>query len=58
MEWSSFLIIFFVLIVALYSVGVLIKRIKQLRSEYRKNEGFGSTNKSSLLADMDDEWRM
>lgn len=57
MEWSSFLIIFAVMLVALYSIKVLVKRIKELRRDY-KDDQFGNTNRSSLLADMDDEWRM
>ena len=57
MEWSSFLIIFAVMLVALYSIKVLVKRLKELRRDY-KDDQFGSTNRSSLLADMDDEWRM
>ncbi len=35
MEWSSFLIIFAVMLVALYSIKVLIKRIKELRRDYK-----------------------
>ena len=57
MEWSSFLIIFAVMLVALYSIKVLVKRLKELRRDY-KVDRVGTTNRSSLLADMDDEWRM
>jgi len=58
MGWSSFFVIFALLIVALYSIKVLIKRVKQFRGDYKEREGLGSKNRQSLLADMDDEWRM
>jgi hypothetical protein len=35
MEWSSFLIIFAVMLVALYSIKVLVKRLKELRRDYK-----------------------
>jgi uncharacterized protein HemY len=35
MEWSSFLIIFAVMLVALYSIKVLVKRVKELRRDYK-----------------------
>jgi len=35
MEWTSFLIIFAVMLIALYSIKVLVKRVKELRRDYK-----------------------
>ena len=44
--------------VALYCIKELVKRVKQIKRGFKGDDGFGTTNRSSLLNDMDDEWRM
>ena len=44
--------------VALYCIKELVKRVKQIKPGFKEDDGFGTTNRSSLLNDMDDEWRM